>query len=413
MWQDKLVDVLQVGSIISAAGFAAFALFTEFKKDGKITAHGRIAVIGIVLSALFSLGTQWGKAEIDRLKGEVDRLKGIAQARQEQDDRNEELGRYRDQINRFVGLSTQQQRALYLAEGLNGRMRLSLNRQQAVLTGNRLLSGSMATALASQENLRRQAEHSLGEIEATRSQVGQGTANTLEAMWDNANRIDPSGIQVIFGYLCPSSLGHGDTPPLFDSGAFVQIGLRPAIAVNDQDFREQIEFSPDLAPLSESFGAFQRETSARRISFSGPNDLFRFATFSLFLPDRFSSNHPFRNPEHWRNAGIEVIIFARLEMSEAALAQRARVWEARGALRDYSFTPEQLNNPRLRVSLLHCETNLTVIVNGRTIIDDHPQMMLISGWNHFQEPTVLVRSYPRRVSPDAFPYYPGIRQIAH
>jgi len=404
VWQDKLVDVLQIASILSAAGFAAFALFTDFKKDGRITTHGRIAIIGIVLSALFSLGTQWGKDEIDRL-GKIER------GAQEQVERDAELGRYRDQISRFVGLSNEQQglsnrqiEALDLAQGLNRRMQLSLSTQQAVLTGNRRLSANMATSLAAQEDLRLQAELALGGINATRSQVDSGTTHTLQAMWNNANRIDPTGIQVILAYTCRA--GRGDFPPLLERRAFAQLGLRPAIAVDDSDFRESLDFSPAFSSGATELAAFQRETSARRITFAGRNDLMHVTTFSLFLPGREDSNHPFRDPEAWRNAGIEVIIFARLEMSPEALARRMQTWEAGGWLRQYSLPADQLNNPRYRVSALPCATNLTVTANGRTVISQNPQMMLISGWTNFEQPTVIVRSDPHRISSDAFPRFP-------
>jgi hypothetical protein len=394
----KLVDVLQVTSILSAAAFAGLALFTEYKKKGKITRAGRWAVGGIVLSALLSLATQWGKAEIDRRKSE--KANGEQTARL-----NEEISRFHQQMQGLANLSGQQQKTLIG----NGQQMLEMmhlaKQQQNVLAGNRLLSHNMEIALVSQENLRRQAERTRSDIESTRSRVDQAATETLETMWNNANRIEPTGIQVIFSYLCPSPpSGLTDTPPLFDNGAFVEMGLRPAIGVDDHDFREPIAFSPDLAPSSETLIALQREVGSRRIAFYGPNDLMRINTFSLFLPDRFSSS-AFHDPEQWRNAGIEVIISARLEMSEAALARRARVWDAKHALEHYSFTSEQLNNPRVRVSRLQCETHVVVKVNGRTIMDDNPQMVLISGWNHFEQPIVLVRTYPHRIPPDIFPYF--------
>jgi hypothetical protein len=199
---EKLVDALQVASILSAAAFAALALFTNHKQDGRITRYGRFAVLGIVLSALFSLGMQWSKDEIDRRKAADARIAEAGRERAAAKAAADELDRYRRQMN---GLSS------------------LLGLQQVALDGTRRLVGRMQVSLRQQEAIQAQARGTLLAVEATRSQEKANTIRVLKRMWDEANRIPGSRVEVMASTHGDLSSG-ADTPFLLD-GAMATLML--------------------------------------------------------------------------------------------------------------------------------------------------------------------------------------------
>lgn len=367
-----------------------------------------IAAVGIILSAVFAMTTNILQDWIDAEQKEDD----AKTAREEQTRQDE---RFETQLNGLASLDRQMQRSGVQQGKLLARQQLSFRQQQAVLAGNRQLNRGMRTALLQQAELRERALQTIGEIEATRSQVNLGTVRTLEAMWADSNRIDPPDIQVTFAYACPSV---GEDLALFRSGAFARIGLRRASEVYDSDFREQQDFEPYLAFDSSEFFALQQDSSERRIALSAPlNDRMHMTRFShfmanaLFMDDESEArSRSFSDPEAWRNGGIEVIITARLEIPESRLYQMMPHLNESSLPTGYSAPRPQLGGGRQRVSRFPCIANLTVIVNGRMVINQHPDLLLVSGWSMFQQPTVLVRSYPFRIPADVFPVFPATAQ---
>jgi len=54
---ENIISALKIISMLGAAGFGALALLTEYKdkSTNQITKWGRIALVGIVLTAVFSI----------------------------------------------------------------------------------------------------------------------------------------------------------------------------------------------------------------------------------------------------------------------------------------------------------------------------------------------------------------------
>jgi hypothetical protein len=162
-----VITFLQIASILAAAAFASLALFTEYKKDGKITRYGRFAVLGIVLSAILSLGTQWGQAELDRRK-----------AKKADDQRatelSNELDRYGRQMIRLRSLSRQ---------------------QRETLIRNQRLGTDMQVALREQRRLQ-------GEVRNSRAQEANNATRLFARMWSDANRVGFGSITAVVEIDC-------------------------------------------------------------------------------------------------------------------------------------------------------------------------------------------------------------------
>lgn len=345
----KLVDVLQVASILSAAAFAALALFTEYKHDGKITRFGRIAVAGIVLSALFSLGTQWGKAEIDRQKAEAARLEE-AERRKQADIRDaKELGHYRNQM-----------------QGLSNVLGL----QNVALDGTRDLLGRMQTSLHRQQLLEAQARGTLLAVEATRSQEKANTIRVLRGMWDESNRVSGGRIVAVVAYQC--AVDREKYVPILPDEARAELTLVPMAAVAAERlplnrFRAAyIRNSVDLVALDEKTTLVKDPIGEIQIQ-----QLSRFSPFGLGADALDALAHP----ENWSGIGVELRIIG----TQPGLAERVAA-VARKPLRGPEGLAEKYDlragilhgataDAGVRVKVLPCSADMALFINDRQVAE--------------------------------------------
>lgn len=79
MFTAELVDIGKIAAVVAQAAFGVFALTHDWKKDGELTTAGRVAVLGICISALFGAGMIWSESQIKRSdeKAQLTRIENL------------------------------------------------------------------------------------------------------------------------------------------------------------------------------------------------------------------------------------------------------------------------------------------------------------------------------------------------
>lgn len=176
-----LIRFVGICSVLSAAIFALLGLFTEYKKDGVVTKYGRVSIIGIVLSATFSIGVSLLQSDVDRRKSEADlkssAAKAALEARRAEKERNEQSERFRAQIASLTQL--------------NHSMQDNIDRTRTL---------------------------------ATRQEAN--THSLLRNAWDNVNRVSDNSIAVVVKSLCVLDDGSiGAVPRLIPEGSTLTLAV--------------------------------------------------------------------------------------------------------------------------------------------------------------------------------------------
>jgi len=355
----KVVDLLQVASILSAAAFAALALFTEYKRDGKITRYGRFAVLGIVLSALFSLGMQWTKAEIDRQKAEqarkdeVERQKAAARAAAD------ELERYKTQTGRLQNL---------------------LGLERVALDGTRHLAERMAVSLRQQQAIQAQTRGTLLAVEAARSQERANTVRVLKGMWEDANRVSGATIAVVVGYQC--TVDPERYVPILPDQARAELTLLPMAAAAAEHVA-LTRFRPDYILGSRTLTSLDERTTL----IGDPLGEVQFQQISRFSPFSFGAKdlQVLGRPEDWRGMAVELrIIGTQRELADRVAAVARKPSGSRDQLaHKYDVTAGTLHSPKqdqaVRVAVLPCTADMAVFINDRQVAD--AQGLVVELWD--------------------------------
>jgi hypothetical protein len=381
-WRDTLVDVFQVASILSAATFATLGLFTDYKKDGKVTFYGRVAVVGIVLSALFSLGTRWAQTSL----AEDERREAKAKSdRADEEAIAERAGQARNFARQMRGLTD-----------LAATLAALQGRTEAITKG-------MNASLLTQERIQGAVGRSLRETAALGQQEDQNTARVLTRMWGDANRIDSGSIELVAVYSCPVRDGK-ELPRLLGGGTDVLLKVTPAKQLGN--FRlPRTPFEPELHWLEEegtTLTAFQHDFGWRRNRGTVDSDLTHVMRYGRFFSAGMES---LQDPEDWRGAAIEILVTAPLSMSEEELAAVfPTAMGGKEALLDtYFLDPNVLEEPRYRAAVLPCRTWMVLTVNGRILAQPDVKLVLVSSWLGFNGPRLVLKSHMMRIDDSALP----------
>lgn len=352
--RERIIDILQVASILSAGAFAALGLFTDYKKDGKVTKYGRLAVIGIVLSAFFSLGTRWlqtdlaedqrekAKSDAERLATETARQRGI-------DARN---------------FAVQMQELQNLAQGLTD-----------LQDGTRRLNGDMQASLRTQERIQSTVSRSLSQTVLLGREQRTSTMMTLESIWQSANRIDGNGIEMVAFYTCEAAPGR-PLPDLFPNGAMASVRL---YTPGGEDERELLSFRQIGSEIDT-----EGEEAARVMS------------FERFLGPELRN---LVSPDAWRGVELSVSLTSRYKGDISALAAAFGRPLRSPAEIDRDESPDYA--PENVLAVLPCESELYLIVNGHFIVEAEPDIVVTRDAEARQIITISTRNL--RVVPEALP----------
>jgi hypothetical protein len=337
-WLEAFITFLQVAAILSGAAFAALALFTDYKKDGKVTRYGRLSVVGIALSALCSLGTQWGQSKLTARRGEEAASAALAQ-------RQQEAQRFNQQMHRLGGLATNLNQLNGASVKLNQRAEESLRQLAAVQA--RVGQSLFATRQIGAQNQR-------------------NTAQVLRTMWDDANRINASSLAVTVNYSCGPVTG--DFPRLMDDGATMVVRVarltdRQRAGLSPTGFHTSLLLDSGGAATFRS--AEQRITVSRAPTVDGAQ-VDQVARFTAFQSPNLGQ---FSDPANWRGAVVEAIIFTYQPNLLAAAAAATPDLELGGradVANHYDLTNVRSDDD-YSLSMLDCPVQMTLVVNGRFV----------------------------------------------
>jgi hypothetical protein len=271
---NALVDILTAISIIAAAGFGALALFTDYKRDGKVTYFGKIAVAGILASAVISLTVNMLQG---RIKASAD--KRASERFSAQLKTLENLSAGLTGIQKDVGANLVTTRAA--ASGVDNSLKATKTVQRAMVASLRL-----------QNMLSARTERGFEQERANAEQV-------LMRMWGDANRVAPSSLEVVTAYNC----GVGADPLGDLVGGRAQAELR------------MDRTSTSLKRLqAKAAGAEPDDFALGSVGYETPISLFPqtivyqdavpVTLFSRFISPNLG---PFTELESWRGAAIEMV----------------------------------------------------------------------------------------------------------
>jgi hypothetical protein len=350
-WWGLGFNTLQVISILATAGFAAFGLFTKYKDDdGRITTAGRIAVVGIGLSALLSLGTQSVKAEVDRRKAKEADDK-------HQSELTEQVRHFNEQAAKLQRLDASQSIALKAAYRLQNRVETSL-------TDLNLLQDRVGQSIRA--------------INTIGVKQDQYTARMLYTMWVDANRIGADSLKALVRYDCPRRAGTA-LPVLFRQDTVADINIKTSKAETYQ-LRSLSVTRAQMDP----FGAHANQTNY-------------VITFDRFFG---SALEMLSDPDSWRGATIAFSILGSYPDS---------VSDLRAALSKETLGPDAVarnfNVVQLRdlVAVLPCPVDVDFFINDRFVVKVQGAYPALFRYGDRQR--VMIKTEAKRVSEDGFPRF--------
>lgn len=332
-----LVDLIGYASIVSAAIFGMIGLFADYKVEGRTTVWGKVAAVGIVLSAVFGLTSavlsqraETAQRNQDRIEAEKERERAEAQ--------------YAGQIAQLLGINRRITGVNQTSSTLLGRMGESLAAQERTLAAQEVLLGSARQSMLMTSGLTLQER--------------ENTLRVLRSVWDEANRITGSRFEVLLKAQCDTG-AETIAPPLF-ANATLFVTLLDERQAEEHDSGAELTGSAALELLGTSLFSFQQDNS---LSTSGaPVGLSRFHSFMALFPDEVAS------PDVWRSGYFKTVVTTVAPASfpgrEALLEEAAR------RTGDASAKAGELGE-------LPCEAVATVFANGRMLGETSGPVQLI------------------------------------
>ena len=354
--RELLVTLIGYASIVSAAMFGLLGLFTEYKKDGRITVWGRLAAGGIALSALFAMTSAVLQQQLNAEQQQTARDEAAADLKRQEKQFNTQLGKLAD-LNRQLG-GVNRANSLLL-----GRMESSLNSQRQLL-GNARRNLLLTTALGAQQR--------------------QSTIRVLKSLWDDANRITGERLELLVNTTCSP-----DRPALnlFNGGiAFVELLTAEEAQA---ELGGQVSGLAALAGLERAFFSQQQEFTGSAMS----DDDFsrtRFYAFTAFFPDAVS------DPETWRKSHVAIRLESPISPDHQILQRTER-----GEVTNLRLSPHRRGEDR---ELLPCDAAADLIANGRILLGASAPIEVVRGRDG---PTLRVLFDPTIVDDELLPRFAG------
>jgi hypothetical protein len=330
------VGLIGYASIVSAALFGLLALFTDYKKEGRVTRWGRLYAGGIALSAVLALTSSVLQKQISAdAQAAGQRAAGEERARQK--------GQFDTQLEQFRGLNRQMGRV----NDANNRLIASMTetlRGQATLLGHTQRGLLLTAGLGVQER--------------------QNTGRVLRGLWDESTRVRNGAVVARVTAICdPVRPGHG-LPRLIPDDATAQLRVAPLAAAQALRPFNMFADSPRL-PATLQFVSMNPRVMVRRLRQGEFEASGEAAVFESFYTD----GSAIERPEQWEGVAVELLISADpanivAELSEA-MGQPAG---GREALAGWFEIPANIrDNPSYLIAVLPCGLEMELWVNGRRV----------------------------------------------
>lgn len=354
-----IVTLVGYASIVSAAVFGMIGLFAEYKVDGKTTVWGKIAAVGIALSAAFGLTSAVLQRRADSAQRELTRIAADKE-------REEARTQYLEQVGQLLKLNRTVTGVNETSATLLENMGLSLKAQDRMIGDQRRLLASAHASMLMTSRLQ--------------TQQRKGTTSILRGLWDETNRVSGATIVAAVAYQCAVDPDKY-FPILADEGR-AELILIPMARVE----RERVplaRFRSDYLEGSVDLTAIDQKTTLHR-------DLTGEVTFqqiSRFSPFAFGAAglQALSSPENWKGMAVELrVVGVQPELAQRLAAVAREPLRGREALAETydlsSGVAARLSaNDNARVAVLPCKADMFFFINDRQVAQ--AQGLVVQLWD--------------------------------
>ena len=382
------LNLIGYASIVSAAIFGLLALFTDYKKEGKITRWGRLYAGGIALSAVFAMTS----SVLQKRIAADEAAAGAESARRQQERQQTQFDTQLDHLQR-----------------LNGQMAWVNENSSTILD-------RMTASLRTQARLLTSAQQGMLLTSRLGVQERENTGRVLRGLWDETNRISANSVVVNLTFTCMGR-GPGNLPALFPQGSGVvaelilwhqgdeeRIPPRSQWVASDRfDRTKLILHAPDggVHLTSIAHQPVLQQTRTGDVAVNG--QAVRFASFSGDI-----SRYAY--PESWRDLFVEL----RLSVQQPGAIEQFRAFRSSLLQLDRRALERQHTFPDIpseaRLTGLPCTwVSASVEINDRTVVELSGVFIAIQMNDH--DDGGIFGLFPfERVRQNVFPRYGGARQ---
>ena len=198
---DLWISGMKVVSIVASGAFGMLGLLTKYKEGDRMTRWGRIALGGIVFSAVLSLSLQLLQTAKETAKQQAEAARSAIEARKAEEAARATSKQLKDILTTAQTTSDQQSKNLAEAQVITGKMDTSLKTQGDVLAGNREILSGVG------EGARRDVRNTIG---------------ILRTIWDESNRIEAKQMTIAITYTFSREVNK-PPPGLFENGETLSI----------------------------------------------------------------------------------------------------------------------------------------------------------------------------------------------
>ena len=209
---DVVISVVKVISIAATGAFGALGLLTKYKDDdtGKINRWGKIALSGIILSALLSLSLQFLEKTRDAQKAADDAERAEAAA-------TRTAKKLEDILVTAQTTADQQKANLEVSTGLKEDLQTSLDTQNLNLKQTTEVTRKMDVSLKAQEEVLIGNKNIFGGIVEGAERETKNTIGILRTIWNESNRVVASQVTAVVTFEYMTAINR-PPPRLFDGG---------------------------------------------------------------------------------------------------------------------------------------------------------------------------------------------------
>jgi len=373
-------------SIVLAGFFGTLGLLTKYRdKNDNITRHGRIALGGIIFTAVLSLALQLLQTSKESVKQREDAIRSAAEARKSEASAKETSKRLEDILSTAKDTSDQQTKNLAQAEILTDKMDKSLIAQQDVLSGNKeILTGVVQGAKRDTKN----------------------TIGILKTVWNESNRVDASQVAAHINYTFLKQTVKRP-PLLFASEEQLLVSLHPvdATAFPSNQWNQWSEKGMLSNGLMLGAGE-QKALQFKHRSVDGVQYEQR-SYFSDFRGDV----REFSDMTKWNGALVEVWLRNNDPELLKALGE-AMEWQP-DPIEDwivferYHSLPQwlQRNSDDYSITPLPILAEITIFVRGRVIATSKAVLVKVTGGDEDVKGLIVAKFKIQQVSVDTFPLF--------
>lgn len=355
-----VVTLVGYASIVSAAIFGMIGLFAEYKVDGKTTVWGKVAAVGIALSAAFGLTSAVLQRRADAAHRELSRIAA-------DDERRKSEKQYREQVGRLFEINRTVAGVNETSATLLKNMGTSLEAQDRMLTDQRRLLANARESMLMTSRLQ--------------SQQRRGTTKVLRGLWNEANRVSGATIVAAVAYNC--SVGWDAYFPILPEEGRAQLTLVPMAKVAAEGvpltrFRAgYVQGSVDLTAID------QRTTLHRE-----PTGEVGFQQISRFSPFAFGADdlEALSSPENWDGMAVELMVVGvQPDLAQRMAAVASRPVRGRDALAEkYDLSAGVAAAPGpdddgARVAVMPCQADMFLFINDRQVAE--AQGLVVQLWD--------------------------------